>query len=241
MFRLLGVIAGGISLAILAWKGFDASFGPFLSRVLEELERAYAYFFGFAEPLIRQALAYLKATFGWDLDLHRHWKHIFVLMGLYFGATRQKLWDEGHKSFSLFTFLEGGVIALFASVGTGTAALDSIAVAIYPALGILVFDLLGSSHAAAAGLYRNENETASEQLRRMFGFDLVRALIAAIILLTVTLLAPNAPNLGLLGFGAYVIFLAAYWHAQGDYRISGIMFATIAVPVVLALLGMADM
>ena len=110
MFRALGVSTAIISLTILAWKGFRFSFGPFLLRVLEELERDYALFFGLIEPLVRGALDLLSVAISVDLQLFPHWKHCFVLLWLFFGAWTRAAYTNADRNSATFILIWGGAL-----------------------------------------------------------------------------------------------------------------------------------
>jgi hypothetical protein len=125
VLKILGVLAGAMSLVALAWKGFDIGFGPTALLVLGYYERFVHVLFGWAEPLIRTQLEMLRTFLGWDLELHPHWKHVFLLMWLYFGATARISWRSGTPIHGVFYAIWGGLIALVAGIGSGTVALDN--------------------------------------------------------------------------------------------------------------------
>jgi hypothetical protein len=87
MFRILGIIAGAISATILLSSGLHLPFEPFIAQLLQLYEAGMARAFGLVEPPIVEVLAWLKIQFGWHLDLHPHWKHLFVLAWLYFWSV----------------------------------------------------------------------------------------------------------------------------------------------------------
>ena len=139
MFRALGVSTAIISLTILAWKGFRFSFGPFLLRVLEELERDYALFFGLIEPLVRGALDLLSVAFSVDLQLFPHWKHCFVLLWLFFGAWTRAAYTNADRNSATFILIWGGLLSVGGGVATGTARIESDAILWWPAAAWVLF------------------------------------------------------------------------------------------------------
>jgi hypothetical protein len=141
MFRIFGIIAGAISLAILLWKGFHFTFDPDLVQVLQFCDDTMGRAFAVFEPWIRESLEWLGTRFGWQLHLYPHWKHLFVLMWLCFGSialqqaalvsarfprrAQHGLWVQGFQSELALVGVFWSLFASFLSALTaGTIDLD---------------------------------------------------------------------------------------------------------------------
>jgi hypothetical protein len=102
------------------------------------------------EPTIRSGLAELHHAFGWPETMYPHWKHIFVLLGLYFF---REVWVglAYGVGYSIFNFLLGLFVALTASVLAGTippTSADSKMQFLFATtlvMGAAVYGLLGLS------------------------------------------------------------------------------------------------
>jgi hypothetical protein len=79
----------------LVRHGFNYGFSPTLQLMLDAYENTTRFFLGWTEPYIRGLITGLRNFVGWDLTLYPHWKHIFLLMMLYFGARLKAAWVVG--------------------------------------------------------------------------------------------------------------------------------------------------
>lgn len=94
----LSVIWAALSIASLITYGFHlGSFVQPLQVVLDYYEAAMRVLFGGAEPYLTSALTHALRWTGWSLHLYPHWKHIFVLMWLYFAASGWADWGLSRR------------------------------------------------------------------------------------------------------------------------------------------------
>lgn len=224
MFRILGILAGVISLLILAWRGFDLSLSPALHDVLAVYENEMQRFFSLFEPAITASLVAVRALTGWEFHLQPHWKHVFVLLWLYFGAYARTAWVTGARGAAVYYGVVGGVIALIAGVAAGTVSLgdatSNMGVAAFPIAGMIVFELAQNAWSAS---YRTgvDRFTWYEHFRHNTTHDLWIAVAGVLVLAVGTWSLPliqswQAPGLVLLI--AFVGGLAAYWVFHGALR-----------------------
>ena len=86
-FRLLGVAVATLSIVMLIKHGFEmASFVAPLQLVLNYYEALINILLGWTEPYLRATLALLRDLLNLDLRLGADWKHVTVLMLLFFIA-----------------------------------------------------------------------------------------------------------------------------------------------------------
>jgi len=217
-FRVLGILAGTLSLTVLVWKGFHFSFGPFLLRILEIWENEAYALFVVLEPFIKGCLADLRTYVGWNLHLGLQWKHVFVLMWLYFGANARSNWSIGRKFSAVFRALWGGVIALIAGVFSGAVAFDNTALnmftPIFAVIGVVIFELSTSTWMAT--FHRRPGLSWWRTFRPMARFDLsfLAVGIAAIMFGFAASALPivqKLPSPGLALLVLLVIAVALFW------------------------------
>ena len=180
MFRIIGIVAGILSLTVLFWKGFHISFGPLLLGMLQSFELEMGTGFGLVEPFIKAQLQQLHHILGWQAQLYPHWKHVFVLMWLWFGASARDIWQQNKKlgrsnNGAVVLGLIGFVVAFAAGVMAGTVKLDgpisNMIMAAYAFVGFVVWQLCAN---AMQAIYTRPNRpalSASEyRVQRFFRF-----------------------------------------------------------------------
>ncbi len=115
--RLLGACS---AIAIFRY-GLNSGLGSAFQLLLEYYDRVVGLVLGWATPYIESGLA----RFGWNLSLYPQWKHILVLMCIYF--LRNSLISYGAKDRGIghFELVWGVTVALVASIAAGTIPLTS--------------------------------------------------------------------------------------------------------------------
>jgi len=91
-FRLLSIVASVFSVVMLARHGFDmGSFVAPLQLMLDWYQAFLHFLFGWAEPHLYAALVWAFAWADWNLQLHPHWRDVFVLLGIYLIKDQTRL------------------------------------------------------------------------------------------------------------------------------------------------------
>jgi hypothetical protein len=80
----LGRILGAFSILRLIEVGFTSGFGSLLGLLLGYYEKLLGWLVWPVEPFIKARLAQLHQYIGWPEAVYAHWRHVFVLLGLYF-------------------------------------------------------------------------------------------------------------------------------------------------------------
>src|SRR5215467_3195847 len=119
----LGFLTSVLSIVFLLKQGFDLGFVAPLQRVLDFYDWTTRLALGWAEPWIQEQLKPVSRWLGLELKLSASWRHVFVLMELYFGAHARANWNQGRPRFGLFTAVWGLIVALIASTMAGAIAL----------------------------------------------------------------------------------------------------------------------
>lgn len=126
VFSALGTITASASMIALVSYGFRLGWVQPLRIVVDYYEALMHFLFGWAEPPLRFVLSYLSQCFGWKLHLYPHWKHVFILLWLYFSCISKAAVDEDGERLwlpTLFSIIGGFLIALVAGIAAGATNL----------------------------------------------------------------------------------------------------------------------
>jgi len=227
----LGQVLGAISLGALIALAFNIGVGPTLQLLFDYHDRLLSLVLGWAEPTIRAMLETISRWLSLELSLHPHWKQVFFLLSLYFGAY---VYDAIFRRFwgaASFYFASGLTIAVIAAIGSGIVAISSqsirsgsdILIVVFPLIAVIVFSLTTAFRAAA--WFRPENRTFLEQLAQLTRHPIRFAAgggVVVILAWTVDWLAfaphirPSYVCLLILAFGlaAYRLILRDAWQGQ---------------------------
>lgn len=206
----LGIVASSLSLLLLAKQGFDLGFVAPLKLMLDFYQQAVEFLLGWADAPLKDVLRYIGDWMGVDLHLYPHWKHIFMPMWLFFSANAKVNWGRGRKRTTLFTMIWGSLVALAASVASGTVALDdpNMFPVIFPVVGFVVYDAV---HSTWDAIFHNPPGYTSWQSFNYYQsrFTLSNAIIGSVVIF-VGLLARRMglPTSNLVLVIIYVIALA---------------------------------
>ena len=223
--RVFGVFA---MLAIIKYV-FKYGLGPIFLLLVDKYEEWMSIVFDWAVPYVGTALALVGSYLNLDLVLHSHWKHIFVLMGIYFFRDAQNAYSEGAPFTATFHLILGFTIALAASAFAGALPPDQVqtmlnfGIAAIPVAGLFLYSTIGCAWGATV---RREQDAVDRHLptplwREAFMQRFLPALsrtMVALFLIVVGLQVPwirqvRSPSLALLGL--LVILLALYWLWEG--------------------------
>lgn len=218
----LGLIFGTLSVVMLIKHGFDYGFVAPLQLILNYYEQGMQALFGWAEPWIREQVTTVAAWLGLNLTLYPHWKHVFVLMMVWFGADAKVIWAANLKGSAIFYLSVGVLIALASSAVAGLVPVEAGAgspisralIVAPPIAGFLAYEILRSAWSAIWGRYVGGSWWA--QFRHDLGVGLF-VLVVGAAALGLTLVADQVPilsessNSALVILGGAVIVLAIYW------------------------------
>jgi hypothetical protein len=120
---IVSIILGSLSVVSLIKRGLElTSFVWLLQRVLDYYEATIHELLGsWAEPLLKKLIAYIHILLGWRLTLDTNWKHVFVLMMLFFGAVYRQMAGADRK-----------VALVLLALGITTSVVISVFVGVMP-------------------------------------------------------------------------------------------------------------
>ena len=220
-FSLLSLL----ELALSNLLGFPFSL-PF-QNILDYYDLAVVYLLQWAEPYILLIVGWLSDIFDIELVLFSHWRHITVVIGLYFSRS---VWiafgnDVGA---ALFRLGEAVVLALAAGVAAGLVPLSSdmffanFIVAAVPILALYLYGVINGIYQMifAFELERTRYDSVNTRVdvflghakaawsRSWLGFAILIAGMAALHYFDV-------PNSGLLMLTVLALSLSLYFLADG--------------------------
>jgi hypothetical protein len=216
---------GALSVAKLVQHGLNYGLGPTLQVIANYYETFTRVMLGWAEPCIREQFVALSGYLSWPLHLYPHWKHIFVLMGLYFFRAAGNAFRAGYRGTALFRALWGLLVAVTASVIAGTVPLSqndmwaNTLVAAVPIIGVTLHDVGYAAWSATtyrkkrSKLFHTPVPTWWAYFRAGVFFALGRAAIG-LAALWIGLQLPfiqRLPSPGLAMLGILIIGLGVYW------------------------------
>lgn len=172
LYGVLGFVFGTLAIVKLITLGFETgSLSAPAQLVIDAYDEAMRFLLGWAEPYLNAVLAYLGSLVGWELQLDSHWKHLFVLMIVFYGAFARILLNEGLYRFAAGIVLIGGLMTLIVSVlfaiaipASGYMEINRFVVAIaIVVIGLAFFSIILGI--VAAGKDREPGQTWWEALR----------------------------------------------------------------------------
>lgn len=140
--RLVFVPFGVLAAVALARQGFGLRLNAFFGELIDAYDgtiQAIARLL--FEPVIKVALNQLRAWFTLDLQLLPHWKYVFILWWLVFGAIARAVAQVKGQRAAAGYYVWGGVCAFAAGVVAGVAPLPSLGVIL--CMSGLFFFLIG--------------------------------------------------------------------------------------------------
>jgi len=139
----LGRAVAALSVLALTNLAFDAGLGSVYQTLLRYYENLVGALVGWSQPWLEASLRYL----GWTLHLHLHWKHIVVLLGIYFWRNASISYAAGDRAIGIFEFAWGLIVALSAGVLAGTIPLEpgnileNVLIGSIPVVGVFVYEI----------------------------------------------------------------------------------------------------
>jgi hypothetical protein len=227
---LIGRLMGGISLLALLKQSFDYGIGPVLMTLLDYYDKLLAVLLDWAHPYINIVLIKIGALIGWPFVLYPHWKHVFVLLEIYFFREATVAWTGVYgKANAVFCLVLGLGVAFISSVATGVVPIvqESIVgnfmIGAIPVLGAALYGVIGFLNDATflRHAYAREHHQEIPTWWEHYVWGIKRVVIRSLIgllILWIGLQVPvvqTLPSPGLAMFGALVFVFGIYWLLDG--------------------------
>ena len=139
-----GAVLGAMSVLSLSVVSLDLGMSALISEVYGFYNQFVSILLGWAEPHIYVVLNAVGAWAGVDLDLDASWRHVLVILMIYFSADARASASMGRAGFAIFSLIWALLIGVLGAVATGTrpvegTALDVWAVAL-PIMTVVIFE-----------------------------------------------------------------------------------------------------
>jgi hypothetical protein len=228
LFRWLGLGIGILSLVKLVDLGFHVGWIVPLRALIDYFEALLHVIFGWAEPYLKIALDFVNTKFGWSLHLYPHWKYVFTLLWLYFGADTKLTssfggsWQAGlrggygYEKGAIAAAAWGLFVALLASVAVGVEPFDGPIHGIYLVLatsaGFVLYEL-------GDRIWRQRITGSRKYLlfTRLAPLLLTAVIVAAEAFIAELPIARLLPNSGLIFLFAFISGLTLYYLCEGAW------------------------
>jgi hypothetical protein len=225
----IGRVLSGLSLLGLLTHGLKRGLGPVFAILLAYYENLLGTLFGWAEPFINTCLDQIQAYIGWPLVLYPHWKHIFVLLGIYFFRELGLSARRNGAATAISQFIRGLLVALAASASsgvippTGSDQVANFLIAAIPVLGAVIYAVIGNIWDATflrQGWAKERHEpipTWWAYFRHQVWRIISRSIVGLLLLwvgLQVSAIR-ELPSPGLAMLAALVIMFGFYWLVDG--------------------------
>lgn len=217
----LGLGASMLSLASLIFQGFQIGVSAPIAAMLEFYETLLGALLGWAEaPLARLAEA-AGRWLGVPLQPAPEWKHVFVLVWLYFSTDARSSFLQRRTITATVTLLLGAVVSVAAAAASGGAASSDLADLLFavgaPLGGFLIHAVIEST--LTTTFYRQAGRSVAASLRYYFMTEVLSALVAGAAAIAIAFAAAPVGTSwsAISALGGFVLARGAFWLLRGVY------------------------
>ncbi|MDZ4690265.1 hypothetical protein [Terricaulis sp.] len=218
---VLGLLASALSLASLIIQGFQLGLSAPIGAMLAYYEGLLHALLGWAEPILLRLADFASAWLGIEIRLSPAWKHVFVLVWLYFSVDARSSFLQQRPITASATLVVGLGVSV-ASVGAvswanGSDLASVVFATAFPILGFVIHAIIESVLTTA--FYRFPGRSVVQSLRYYLMTEVLSALLAGGVAIAVALMAwrMGAPLAALIALGAFILVRGAYWLLRGVY------------------------
>lgn len=148
IFGNIGRMLGAFSLISLIRHGINISFSDVLLAIINQYDSIVDIILGWATPILQIIIDKINQSINIHLTLYEHWKHIFILIGIYLFREASSSYAIGFRVTSYFKTILSIIITTLTSIITGLLSLssgnmfDQFFIAFIPILGIIIYDII---------------------------------------------------------------------------------------------------
>jgi len=234
----LGVLLGGFSIFGLVTNSIKFGIASSLLLALQWYDRFLEIAIGWARLPLEEFINSLLLFLNIEISIHSHWKHVFIIMGVYFvrdSYTRMTFEKKQYLSF-VFLLLTGLLLNLLSSVISGSLEplvgfRYDLIIGIVPIVGLFIYDLIERNWSVSRRYTKNGFKQINLPTKRVYRFYMLRVIerlvYGSIIIATVSFIGQfhtkTIKNPGTLGFLVTVFALSFYWifgRASLNYKLN---------------------
>ena len=228
VLSVLGIVTGILSISSLVHMGLAINLAAPLYAVMAYYHSFLNVFLGWADAPLEQFISMIKHFVKIEINLDQNWKHIFVLMWLYFSSDAKTNWHL-RRNFSIFSILLGGIVAFISSIAYGTPSDNSIqgalAKAAIPIGGIFIWELVrdfwSAKYTISTPSYDARGKSRKQFLQYLVTVYALPVLAMGVVTLGATWylaiegIFTKTETISLFALGIYVILMGIYWLGRG--------------------------
>ncbi|WP_395646132.1 hypothetical protein [Terricaulis sp.] len=217
---VLGLGASMLSLASLIFQGFELGVSAPIAAMLHFYEAVLSALFGWAEAPLAQLARAVGRWLGAIVRPAPEWKHLFVLVWLYFSTDARSSFMQKRTITATATLALGALVSVAAALASGGGAEtgDVLLAVGVPLTGFLLHAIIESVLTTA--FYREPGRSLAHSMRYYFMTEVLSAVIAGAAAIAIAVaLAPSAgPSwAAIAALSGFVVVRGAYWLLRGLY------------------------
>lgn len=221
MIQISSTGLSALSVLLLLQHAFLISdYSETIKHIIRYYDTLIGVCFGWLSPISEWFVNLFSKIFEWKLELFSHWKHVFVLLWLYFISSSKMIYTRSKSWLITLTGVVGGAfIALLSAAIAGavypTEKNDFLIIAFFPILGVVLFEICiscaKSQHDKKKGV--KFSKTFFKGFKNYILPVILLGSIAVYYTTKLPSLDPNSfiINAGLVGLGFFIILLSFYW------------------------------
>jgi hypothetical protein len=212
VLRIALILLGIMSATLMGQEAFGAQWSERFLAVLAVIRDAVGTLVAPLDLLVVQPGLRILRSWGVDITLHDHWKHVFVLMWLVLGAwAKFQTAAQPTLAFRIFNFVWGFVCAAAAGVASGTAEYHERALLFWPLAALCLY--FTGRYARTLLFERHDATVTTLTALCLIGsaiFTGYCTLVAVGVVPMAPFSADGLPNPGLAMLAAFVAFFGFY-------------------------------
>lgn len=218
----LGLGASMLSLASLIFQGFELGVSAPIAAMLAFYETILNAALGWAEAPLAAFAGLASSWIGVNLHPAPEWKHIFVLVWLYFSTDARSSFMQKSAVTGVATLLFGALVSLAAvaaSGGGGGSGVSDILWAIgVPLAGFVLHAVIES--VLTTIFYKEAGRSVAQSMRYYFMTEVLSAFVASVGAILIAMLGAlhlSASWAAIAALAGFVIVRGGFWLARGLY------------------------
>lgn len=147
-YSKLGAILAGISMLALIREAMNVGFANTINGILDWYDKFLDIAVGWIAVELLKIINLALSAFSLNIDVFPHWKHIFILMNIYF--VRDAMSHLSEKRWQPVRFSSQIVLGLLVSLtysfaagvlpDSGVSIFSSLSIAVLPLVGFFIYD-----------------------------------------------------------------------------------------------------
>ena len=154
IFSILSVLLGILSIANISRSIYDVGFYHALDIIITYYDTLSRSLFGWLTPILTDLLKTFGRFVGIDFNIGDHWRHVFIVLGLYYFKDVGNFYYNGYRVSGVAFGVLGLLISLISSTLVSsidvleTSFIENTSIAAYTLWGFLLYRIMRGGWAA---------------------------------------------------------------------------------------------